>query len=772
MKTLGVRRSPATSLQYFLVLLLCGLLAACTTIQITSQPQSQTVTDGQSVTFTIVAQSGAAAQGNGTLSYQWQRNGVKIAGATAASYTFTATLADNGAKFTVLLTDANDPVTSDAATLTVTAKSLSLLAGSAGGAGNLDGTGSGARFNGPAATATDAAGNIYVADTQAQTIRKITPAGVVSTLAGQYGSAGYADGTGSAVRFNNPQGLAYDGNGSLYVADTGNNVIRKLTVTTGAVSTLAGSAGAVSCSSLSDLGAPTGITLDNAGNLYVVSVSCHTLLKVTTTGTVSFVSSTLAALQASAPASSVVGVALDNLGNAYLSDYAANVIVKVVLASGTGSIIAGSGTGRADGTGTSAQFYQPWGIVCDGSGNLYVTDSHNSTVRKIVLSSATVSTIAGSAGARGAADGTGTAALFDAPLGLSRDASGNIYVADSGNQAVRKLVPGTGVVSTLAGLSGNLNYADGTGAAARFNASLAGNIAADSSGNLYVADASNQILRKVTAGGVVSTFVGVPLGLGSLDSVLGTPSFNLPSGVAVDSTGTLYVVDTGNSAVRKITAGLIVTTLAGSAGQTGSGDGTGAAARFNAPQGGIAVDTAGNVYVADTGNHTIRKITAAGVVTTLAGSVGQAGSADGTGSSARFNAPLGLALDGSGNLLVADQNNSTIRKIVLASGAVSTLAGSAGVSGGADGTGSSARFSRPTGLAVDGSGNLYVADAGNGTVRKVSAAGVVSTVVGVAGRIGSVTGSLPTTLGQVTGVAVVGSHLYISSSAGVLSADL
>ena len=188
----------------------------------------------------------------------------------------------------------------------------------------------------------------------------------------------------------------------------------------------------------------------------------------------------------------------------------------------------------------------------------------------------------------------------------------------------------------------------------------------------------------------------------------GAAPASIPYGVAVDGAGNVYVADHGNDEIRKITPAGVVTTLAGAAGQAGSADGTGSAARFYDPAG-VAVDSAGNVYVADAGNDEIRKITPAGVVTTLAGAAGQAGSADGTGSAARFYIPHGVAVDGAGNVYVADTENDEIRKITPA-GVVTTLAGAAGSIGSADGPGSAARFFQPYGVAVDSAGNVYVAD--------------------------------------------------------------
>jgi sugar lactone lactonase YvrE len=319
----------------------------------------------------------------------------------------------------------------------------------------------------------------------------------------------------------------------------------------------------------------------------------------------------------------------------------------------------GRGSGNADGTGVAAFFNQPKGVATDSSGNVYVADAFNSTVRQITPAGV-VTTLAGDpGGSYGSADGTGSAARFKEPSGIATDLSGNIYVADTVNNTIRKITP-AGVVTTLAGLAGSSGSADGTGNAARFNTPVG--IATDSSGNVYVADSFNSTIRQITPAGVVTTFAGLAGSAGSSDGTGSAARFGAPSGVATDSSGNVYATD--NQTIRKITPAGVVTTLAGLAGSSGSSDGSGSAARFVYPDG-IATDSSGNVYVT-TENFTIRKITPAGVVTTLAGLAGSVGgsfgTADGTGSVARFNFPFGIATDSSGNVYVADSGNNAIRK--------------------------------------------------------------------------------------------------------------
>ena len=285
------------------------------------------------------------------------------------------------------------------------------------------------------------------------------------------------------------------------------------------------------------------------------------------------------------------------------------------------------------------------------------------------------------------------------------------------------------LVTTPAG-TGTNGFADGAGTVAQF--SLPEGIAVDSSFNVYVADTNNQRIRVINTSNVVSTLAGTATP-GYNNGSTAIAQFNYPQGVAVDSSGTVYVADTSNNRIRTITGG-VVATLAGN-GSNGYLDGAGTVAQFSHPEG-IAVDSSFNVYVADFGNHRVRKITAAGIVSTLAGS-GTAGFADGSGLAAQFNYPQGITIDTSGNVYIADSTNNRIR-IITSSGVVSTLAGS-GVAGIVNGSGTGAQFSAPSGVAIDNIGNVYVADFGNQQIRVITPAGVVATFAGT-GTVGSTNG--------------------------------
>ena len=275
------------------------------------------------------------------------------------------------------------------------------------------------------------------------------------------------------------------------------------------------------------------------------------------------------------------------------------------------------------------------------------------------------------------------------------------------------------VVSTLAGSSQGLDNQPGT--AAKF--SNPSGTAVDSSGTVYVADSANHVIRRITSAGVVTTFAGDGIS-GSKDGTGSGAQFNTPSAIVINSSGTLFVSDSGNHCIRKITSAGVVSTFAG--GSSGFADGIGSNAQYNSPQG-IVEDSLGNVFVADSGNHRIRSITAAGQVSTLAGQ-STSGTTDDSGTSARFNTPIGIAIDSLRNLYVTDKNGHRIRK-VTAQGGVSTLAGS--TSGFTNDTGTAAQFNSPVGIAVDSTGTLYVADTGNHRIRTVSSTGVVTTFVGL-----------------------------------------
>ena len=622
---------------------------------------------------------------------------------------------------------------------------VTTLAGSTGRSGSVDGTGNAALFIFPFGVATDATGNVFVSDRSARTVRKINTAGEVTTLAGAASNAaGSTDGTGSGARFNNPGCLTVDSSGNLYLADTNNHTIRRIT-SSGVVTTWAGdppfSGSENGPGNQALFSFPIGIALDSTGTVFVADTNNSTIRKITSSAVVS----TLAgkpkvygstdgsgrSVQFNFPESTAV----DNAGNVYVADRD-NHTIRKISRNGIVTTLAGSAgvSGAADGIGTNARFNFPFRVVIDAAGNLLVSDTYNHTIRK-VTSTGLVTTLAGSAGNAGATDGAGSEARFRFPDGLAVDAAGNVLVADTYNQTIRK-VTGAGLVTTLAGSAGIVGATDGAGADARFR--YPGGLALDPAGNVFVADTDNHTIRKITSGGLVTTFAGQAATSGSTDGSSTTARFTFPYGVAVDQTGNVFVADTYNHTIRKLSPFGDATTLAGSPGSTGSTDALGSVARFYYPTG-LSVDSTGTIYVADILNHTIRKISTAGAVTTLAGTTRNNGATDGAAGIAQFSTPRRLALDGSGNVYVADFDNNTIRKIT-STGIVTTLAGLPGSSGTTNGTGAAARFYGPSGVATDALGNIFVADYYNHTIRKITGDGVVSTLAGSPGLAGAADG--------------------------------
>jgi sugar lactone lactonase YvrE len=333
-------------------------------------------------------------------------------------------------------------------------------------------------------------------------------------------------------------------------------------------------------------------------------------------------------------------------------------------------------------------------------------------------------TAAGATATSAGATLTVVAAFFPFPVAVAVDTAGNFFVADSASDTVQK-ISAAGQVTAFAGATNQTGSADGTGEAARFNDPSG--LAVDSAGTVSIADTANATLRRATASGVVTTLAGSATDRGNTDAIGAAARFTAPVGLAQDAQGNLFVADSQNHTIRRVTTAGAVTTLAGTAGTAGSADGAAATARFNNPIG-VAVDASGNVYVADTTNHTLRKITSTGTVSTLAGLPGVSGFTNGTGPDALFNRPGGLALDSAGNLYVADTGNSCLRQVSPA-GVVTTLAGLPTISGLKDGTGVEAWFNQPRSIALESGGtSLLVADTGNAALRRVSLAGVVTTL--------------------------------------------
>ncbi len=539
---------------------------------------------------------------------------------------------------------------------------VTTFAGMAGVAGSADGTGAAARFSQPNSTAVDAAGNLYVADYGNHTVRIITPAGVVTTLAGLAGVAGSRDGTGADARFNGLNDVAVGASGRAYVADTANQTIRVISPI-GVVTTLAGASGlsgsADGAGASARFAQPAGVAVDRADNVYVADYGNHTVRKVTPTGVVSTVAGSAGLFGNVDGAGSAARfyapshLTVDAAENLYVADLYNHAIRKIT-ATGMVTTVAGY----------SAGLYTPCRVSEDKRGNLFVAEYENAALRKITPDGV-VSTVAGLP-LYGVTDGVGAKASFHDIGGIAVDKAGNAYVADEA--AVRKITP-AGLVTSWAGKPGVAGSANGSGTDARFYRVLG--IAADDDGGLVVSDPAVYIVKRISPTGVLSNVAGLVGNAGSSDGLGAAARFQYPAGVALDATGKIYVADYGSHTVRAIAPNGAVTTLAGLAGTPGHADGRGENARFLYPFG-LAVDPAGNVLVADEGNQTIRRIDNGGAVSTFGGVAGIAGFADGTAS--LFAAPRGIAADAKGNVFVGEVTNRAVRAITRI-GAVTTVAG-------------------------------------------------------------------------------------------------
>src|SRR5579875_649189 len=612
---------------------------------------------------------------------------------------------------------------------------LTLVAGnSRAGYSGDGGPATQAQLNAPAGLALDAGGDLFIADAGNNVIREVTPNGIIQTVAGN-GTAGYSGDGGPATQAQlyTPSGIAVDSSGNLYIADTANNVIREVT-TDGNIQTVAGDGYAnywgdanqdcptgstTHCSGdplQAELHGPEDLTIGPNGALYIAD-TVNAYIRVLTGGAISFVagSGTVGFSGDGGPANQATtadgsGVALydpqaiafDSAGNYYIADTGNNRIRKVNT-KGIISTVAGNGTPGFAGDGgpaTSAELNQPTGVFADSQGNLYIADNLNNRIRK-VSSSGTISTVAGNGIVSYSGDGgPATAAQLNAPRGAASNAKGTLFISDSQNSVVR-LVNGVGISSIG---QGSLVMPRG--------------VATDSAGNAYVADSLANVVWKIGTDGSVTKFAGSgDAGFAGDGGPAASAQLNAPTAVAVDPAGNVFIDDFTNLRIREVTTAGIINTVAGNGSQGYSGDGGPAVnASFNLAQG-IAVDSFGNLYIADTGNNVIRKVNTSGVISTIAGTGSFGHSGDGGPAlSAQLTGPPAVAADSSGNVFLID-GTGWIRQI-SPDGSINTIAGngSLGYSGDA-GIATKAQLNSPTALSVDASGNLYVADTGNNAIR-------------------------------------------------------
>ena len=644
----------------------------------------------------------------------------------------------------------------------------------------------------PAGVAVDKAGNVYIAATGQSMVLKVAPSGVISIAAGNglarySGDGGLAVGASlSSAGTDVPSGLAVDSAGNLYIADQSNNAIRRVD-TNGIITTVAGTgAGGFSGdggpATKATLAQPSGITVDSSGNLYIADTDNYRIRMVTANGIIS----TLAGNGTSAysgdggPAVQAAlhqptGVALDAAGNVYVADLN-NCVIRKIAPSGIITTVAGTGVRGFSGDGgpaTKAMLSTVADVKLDSAGNLYISDYNNQRIRR-VDTGGIITTIAGTGQTGFFGDGgPATAAQFNGLSELAIDSTGAILVADTDNNRIRRIVPG-GAIGTIAGQT--LSIGDG-GPSTLARLTAPGNTAIDAAGNLYIADTGENRIRMVTPAGTITTAAGT--GAAVAESGDGGPAIaaqlRAPYGVAVDAAGNLYIADAGNNRVRKVNAATgIITVLAGNGGGVGIGDGGPALAATLAFPKAVGVDGSANVYITvgvagpnGTGvGESVRRITTDGKINTYAGGGAAGFGGDGgLASQAALGITLDIAVASDGTLYIADSANSRVRRVDPTTQIITTVAGNGkATASGNGGPATAAGLPGPASVAVDRAGNLYVG--GNGYVRRVDTSGIISAYAGN-GQYSFSGDNGPTTSASMTYVA----GLSVDSSGNLYITD-
>ena len=693
---------------------------------------------------------------------------------------------------------------------------ISVFAGTGYGFSGDDGQATDAELGNPAGVALDRAGNVYIADRDNSRIRKVNTAGIISTFAGD-GTFGFGGDGGQATdaQLNLPWNVATDNSGNVYIVDQLNQRIRKVSPD-GIITTIAGSGsygggsggfggdGGPATSAL--LNYPYAVVVDPTGNIFIGDENNHRVRKVATTGIITTVAGTGAtgATGDGGPATNAAvsgqGLTMDASGNLFISN---GISVRKVNTSGIISTYAGgtSGFSGDGGPATDASFGSTMGIAIDRYGNLVIADLVNNRIREVTAGLFPVPTIAGpSSVATGAtitlSDTAGSGTWSSSAASVATVSSAGVVTGVSGGTAIitysvtnacgvaytthsvsvsgAVTSSGCGIITTIAGNgygaggatsggSGGFTGDGGQATAAEIN--YPEQMAIDKYGNLYIADQINYRIRKVSTSGIITTIAGT----GGRSGVWGdggpatAAQFDLPISVAVDTNGNVYVADNSNSTVRKINTSGIISLFAGSYYSTGfSGDGGPAtAAQLHAPWS-IKTDLGGNVYLIDEFSNRVRKISTSGIINTIAGNGSGTISGDGGAATAAGIEPEAIAIDSSGNLYIG--GGSKVRK-VNSSGIINTVAGTGSyTSTGDGGPATAASFAYLFDITVDRTGNLYIADGVYYNVRKVNTAGIISTVAGLGYSAYSGDGGLASAaaLSTPTGLAADNSgNLYI-----------
>ena len=792
---------------------LVGTLTVGLPPSVTAQSGGQTVLSGTDVSMSVTV------NGGGPYTYQWQWNGVNLPNniiTTVAGNGIGTNAGDGGAAINASLqyprgvtfdaagnlyiADQNNnrirKVDTNGVITTVAGNGTNGYTGDGGAATN-------ASLNGPTSVALDAAGNLYICDMSNGRIRKVDTNAIITTIAtlDQYGPVGVAldaagnlyaadQNSGEVVKVNSngtvslvaggngyfgnpgdggpataavivsPQGVSFDAAGDLYIADQGSQRIRKVNLN-GIISTVAGNgtygySGDGGAATNAELCRPYGVTLDASDNLYIADYINNRIRMVDTNGIISTVVgnggtnySGDGGAATNASLNNPACVALDAAGNLYIADYANHRIREVHFAGYP--TLALTNVGASNAGSYTVVVTSPYGVVTSAVAALTVlfppsvtaapasqTVPPGTNVTFTVAVSGTgplsyqwqfngtnlpngiISTVAGSSrqGAFGDGGAATSASLYH-PGDVGFDAVGDLYIADFSNNRIRK-VDANGIITTVAG-NGNAGYSGDGGAATSAGLYWPDGLSFDASGNLYISEQGDNRIRMVGTNGVITTVAGNGTNGYSGDGGAATNArLKSPAGVALDAVGNLYIADYGNQRIRKVDTNGMISTAAGNGTNGYSGDGGAATnASLHSPLG-VALDALGNLYIGDSSNQRIRKVDTNGVITTVAGNGTNGYSGDGGAAiSARLNSPSGVLLDAFGNLYIADGGNSRIRK-VDASGFITNVAGNGTATFAGDGgAATSASLDDPTGAALDAAGNLYIADNLNNRIRKV-----------------------------------------------------
>jgi sugar lactone lactonase YvrE len=616
-----------------------------------------------------------------------------------------------------------------------------------------------ASFNNPVGLAVDPAGNLLIAEWSQGYIRKINMAtGIITTLAGT-GVSGFSGDNGPAAQaqLSNPQGVAVDSLGNIYISDTSNNRIRRIDAVSGNITTIAGNgstgfAGDNGPATAASLNTPLGIAVDVAGNVYFVDHLNYRIRRIDSqsgiittyagNGAAGFVGDGGPATGASF---NLIGfgvpaqLAFDSSDNLFVADQFNQRIREIDAATGTISTVAGGqyGSGGDGGPALSAQLSDPSGVVIDAKRNIVIGDNDNDRVRLVSAQTSTITTVAGN-GTIGDG-GPAVNAVLSFPQGVAVGKTGNVLIADSSESLIRSVSPG-GTISAVAGLKYYFAYLGDDVVATTTSLSDPLSVATDPNGNIFIADYFNHRIRRVDAAtGIITTVAGNGTAAFSGDSGPATSaSLNFPSSIAFGPSGNLFICDAGNQRIREVDLVTgIITTVAGN-GTTGfagdSGPAVNASLNLGAPYqgtGGLAFDAAGDLFLSDTANNRVRKVdSATGIITTFAGAsascalpIGDGGAA----TSASFCFPEGLAMDAAGNLFVADAFENRVRRVDATTGTISTIAGNGNIGISANGAlATQTPLAIPRDVALDSNGNLYIVQANSGRVSKIALAPTAS----------------------------------------------